>query len=112
MYRPSPLVAEFESMKSTVASPQARGRRLEPLAEKVFRRAHFTAERDVKSAKPRQTDLLARDSRDANLIETKWPPDRADAADTAGMFDRLQRTPSEARGIMASITGFNSDPIL
>lgn len=88
---------------------QRRGYLLESLIARLFRKAHFDVDLNAAAARPRQTDLFARDGQSAYLIETRWRGKPVSSADVDDLHSRLKRTPSRVEGIMISVKGFTPE---
>src|SRR3954454_20460223 len=82
-----------------------RGPEFETLIERLFELAQFVVHRDAGSARPRQTDLVARLGRDRYLIEVKHQVRPADIDVLDGIKARLARTDPRVVGVLVSRSG-------
>ena len=89
-----------------IESPAQRGRAFEGFVEEIFRWHHFDARSNPKTARPRQTDVLAVKGSERYLIECKWRGRRADVSDVDGLRSRLRRAETGMVGILVSVEGF------
>jgi hypothetical protein len=108
--REASLFDEFLRLESETDRAR-RGRSLEPLVARLFKRSHFEVTLGAGAARPRQTDLIARGGRDTYVIETKWRDAPSDVGDVDGLRSRLQRLPGSPVGVLISISGFASSVI-
>jgi Holliday junction resolvase len=83
-----------------------RGRMFERYVADVFRQHHFKVTMDPKTARPRQTDVLAAKVHEVYLIECKWRSDKANMDDLDSLRSRLRRVDGAVVGILISYHGF------
>jgi hypothetical protein len=67
--------------------------------------------RNAGAARPRQTDLFARDDDRAYLIEAKWRKTPATVADVDALRARLDATLAHVVGVLVSVSGFSATAI-
>jgi hypothetical protein len=90
---------------------QRRGRLFEDLFCRFLYKSGFDVHKNPRSAKPRQTDLIAGLGDNTFLFELKWLKRRVDV-DVAGQIkDRLLRTPPGTIGCICSVSGFTQSLI-
>lgn len=87
----------------------ARGRALEGLVAKLFRRSHFAVTENSQVATPRQTDLFVVKLNDRYLVECKWLNKPATIEDLDSLRNRLGRTSADVIGILISMGGFSKE---
>jgi Holliday junction resolvase len=109
-YHHSPFVRELRRLKE-LDNYQRRGYEFEEFVASLFRRRHFKVIRNPGTAKPRQTDLLAKRGDESYLIETKWRSSKVDIDDIDSLFARLEATPASVVGLMVSFSGFTGSVI-
>jgi hypothetical protein len=105
------LLDEFHDLRDRERDSQARGRALEAIVARLFRRAHYHVQPDAGAAKPRQTDLIAKGHGRTLLIETKWTTKPSDAGDVDHLWARLGRVQNDVIGVLVSVAGFTSTVI-
>jgi hypothetical protein len=99
------LFAEFQSLWES-RQPHKRGRAFEDLFCHLLYQNGFDVHKNPKSAKPRQTDLLAEHRDNTFLFELKWLNRRVDIAAVGEIRDRLRRAPRGSIGCICSPSGF------
>jgi hypothetical protein len=100
------LLDEYDRLRRETSS-HVRGRALEGLVRRLFRLNHFEVTENPGAAKPRQTDLLARDASRTYLVEVTSQSRAVDIDAIDGLFTRLDDTPTEVRGGFVSLAGFS-----
>jgi hypothetical protein len=88
-----------------VKSAAARGREFEVEVAQFLRAVGFEVTLDAKAAKPRQTDLFARDNKVDFLVEAKNQNRKIDVNDIDSLRSRLSRTPSDVVGVIFTTSG-------
>src|SRR5262249_9678601 len=96
---------EFEKLWRS-NNPAKRGHAFEELFCRLLFKSGFIVHKDPKSAKPRQTDLLAEYGDETFLFETKWLGRKVDIDAVAQIKDRLGRTSKRTVGCICSVSGF------
>ncbi|MFJ7212212.1 restriction endonuclease [Amycolatopsis sp. NPDC098790] len=91
--------------------PAKRGRDLEEFAAEMFRQHHFEVTRNPRTARPRQTDVLATRDGEIYLIECKWRSTKADIDDIDSLRSRLRRTERRVVGVLISFEGFTGSVV-
>ena len=109
-YHHDPLVRELRRLKQAPDS-QRRGYDFENFVGSLFRQCHFSVIPGPGTARPRQTDLLARRGGETYLIETKWRKTKATINDIDSLFTRLDATPRDVTGLLVSFRGFTDEVI-
>lgn len=109
-YHHDPVVRELRRLKQMPRS-QRRGYDFENFVGTLFRQRHFSVVPGPGTAKPRQTDLLARRGGETYLIETKWRKTKANINDVDSLFTRLDAAPRDVTGLLVSFTGFTDEVI-
>jgi hypothetical protein len=103
-----PLLLEFSALKEAEISRQMRGVRLERIVARRFRAAHYRVRTNPRSARPRQTDLMALAGEEVFVIEVKWTAKAVGVDAVASLRDRLARTAGRAIGVLISVSGFTT----
>lgn len=93
------------------SNAHARGVAFEGLIARLFEQARFKVDVNPKTARPRQSDLLARSGQDVYLVETKWTKAKASIDDVDSLFRRLDDTPPAVIGVLVSVSGFTKTAI-
>jgi hypothetical protein len=106
----SDLGREFERLTGE-ADEQARGYAFESLIQGLFEDAGFQVRRNVRAARPRQTDLYAIRGSDHFLIEAKWRKVRRNVDDIDALRSRLGRVPGRVVGVIFSMSGYTKEAI-
>ncbi len=83
-------------------NPSRRGKDFERLVADLLGEAHFKVTVNPGAAKPRQTDLIATDSRDTYLVEAKWKQRKFDINDLDSLRARLKRVAGSVVGLVVS----------
>jgi hypothetical protein len=96
---------EFQQLWD-VKNPVRRGLQFEDLFCRLLFKSGFTVHKNPRSAKPRQTDVLAEHGGDTFLFETKWLNRKVDIEVVGQIKDRLERTPNGTIGCVCSVSGF------
>jgi hypothetical protein len=104
------LNAEFQTFWES-KQPQKRGRAFEDLFCRLLYKNGFDVHKNSRSAKPRQTDLLAEHGDNTFLFELKWLKRRVDIATVGQIKDRLRRAPRGTIGCICSPSGFTESLI-
>jgi hypothetical protein len=91
--------------------PHKRGRLFEELFCRLLFKSSFDVHKNAKTAKPRQTDLLAEHEDNFFLFELKWLNRRVDIDVIAQIKDRLGRTRKGTIGCICSPSGFTESLI-
>jgi Restriction endonuclease len=106
-----PTLAETYEELAAERNAQARGIAFEALVARLFEQARFKVDVNPRTARPRQSDLLAHSGRDTYLVETKWTKAKATVADVDSLFRRLDDTPPSIVGVLVSVSGFTKTAI-
>src|SRR6266567_4475695 len=101
----SSLSDSYEALAAE-QNAQARGISFEALVARLFEQARFKIFVNPKTARPRQSDLLARSGQEVYLVETKWTKAKANVDDVDSLFRRLDDTPASVVGVLISVSGF------
>lgn len=109
-YHHNPFVRELRRLER-LDNPQKRGYAFQDFVGSLFKLRHFQVTSNPRTAKPRQTDLLATRGADTYLIETKWRRTKADIDDIDSLFARLAAAPSAVVGLMVSYAGFTDSAV-
>jgi hypothetical protein len=110
MIKSGQLRREFERLLAS-DDPVARGPAFEKLLHAQLARDGFVVHLGPKSAKPRQTDLIAILGSQHFLIEAKWRQRKVDVADIDGLRDRLRRVPADFVGCIFNMSDFAAPAI-
>jgi hypothetical protein len=110
MAYPPSLTDVYEDLAAET-NTHARGRRFEGLIARLFEHARFKVNVNPLTARPRQSDLLARSGRDVYLVETKWTKAKANVDDIDSLFRRLEDTPATVAGVLISVSGFTKTAV-
>jgi Holliday junction resolvase len=94
-----------------VKDAAARGREFEAEVAKFLRDAGFEVTLNAKVAKPRQTDLFARDDNISLLVEAKNQKRKVDISDIDSLRSRLSRTSSDIVGVIFTTSGLSKSAI-
>ena len=100
-----PSLDEIEGLRDAAA----RGRALERFVANLFRKRHFTVIVNSRTARPRQTDLLAVKLAERYLVECKWQNRPATINDLDSLRSRLHRTSPDTAGLLVSMNGFTEE---
>lgn len=106
-----PLVEEFNALKEAEVGRQARGLRLERIVARRFRAAHYRVRTNPRTARPRQTDLVAIAGEDVFVVEVKWTAKPVGVGVLASLRDRLARTAGGGIGLLISVSGFTKSVV-
>jgi Holliday junction resolvase len=106
----SPFVRELRRLED-LKQYQKRGYEFEHFIANLFRHRYFRVTSNPRTAKPRQTDLLATRGDESYIIEVKWRASKTDIADVDSLFTRLEAAPASAAGLMVSFKGFTKTAI-
>lgn len=106
---------DFESeyqRVSAITNAATRGRELEVLMLRLFKRSRFDATLNSRAAWPRQTDLFASYDEENYLVEVKWESVPAGVPEVDDLRGRLRETPPGAIGVLISLSGFTESAIV
>jgi hypothetical protein len=103
--RAGTLLENFERLLDS-HSPQERGYLFESLLSQLLHSNGFRVHRNAKTAKPRQTDLIAEYSGKYFLIETKWTKKPLGSNDVDDLRKRIDRVPPDVIGCLFSMSDF------
>src|SRR5690349_21101397 len=103
--RTGTLLENFEGLLDS-HSPQERGYSFESLLSQLLHSNGFRVHRNAKTAKPRQTDLIAEYSGKYFLIETKWKKKPLGSNDVDDLRNRIDRVPPDVIGCLFSMSDF------
>jgi restriction endonuclease len=106
----SPLARDFQRLKALQDSHR-RGYDFQDFIGTLFKRQHFSVVPNARTAKPRQTDLLATRGDITYLVETKWRKSKANINDVDSLFARLDSAPPTVTGLMVSYAGFTREVV-
>jgi hypothetical protein len=104
------LHAEFMALWES-KQPNSRGRAFEDLFCRLLYQNGFDVQKNSRSAKPRQTDLLAEHDNSTFLFELKWLKAPVDIEAVGQIRDRLRRVPRGTIGCICSLSGFTGSLI-
>lgn len=101
-------MSHFESLADLmrVRDTAKRGRDFEKLLAEIFKDAGFETHLNPTSARPRQTDLLAKKGSQYLIIEAKWTAAKINIAAHDEIKARLDRTASDMVGCIFSMSDF------
>lgn len=105
-----PFVREFRHLKQ-IPDTQRRGYDFETFVGNLFKQRHFSVVPGPGTARPRQTDLLARRGGETYVIKTKWRRKKANIDDIDSLFARLDAAPRDVTCLLVSFPGF-SDAVI
>lgn len=88
-----------------------RGRRFEIFLVHLLERESFRVTHNPQTARPRQTDLVARRDQTYFLVEAKWTRRKTGIGDIAQVRDRLLRVPNDMFACIFSVSGFSESAI-
>jgi len=109
-YHHNPFVRELRRLEK-LDNYQKRGYEFQDFVGSLFKLRHFQVTSSPRTAKPRQTDLLATRGADSHIIETKWRSSKADINDIDSLFARLAAAPGAVVGLMVSHAGFTDSAL-
>ncbi len=85
-----------------------RGRLFEQFVAHLLEEQGFDVTVNPRTAKPRQTDLCAKDDGLFFIIEAKWQKTPVHVGSVAATQERLRRTPPDVFGCMFSMSGYTA----
>jgi hypothetical protein len=100
------FLEELNAVKSE-KDPYKRAKRFEVFLVRLLEAESLKVEHNPKTAKPRQTDLVAVSDDDFFLIEAKWTKRKTGIDDIVQVRDRLKRVPASMFACVFSIGGFS-----
>ncbi len=100
------LLEKFEQLLDSEQA-QKRGYSFEVLLSELLRSSGFRVHRNPKTARPRQTDLIAECGSTFFLIETKWKKKALGSNDIDDLRKRLERVSPDVIGCIFSVSDFS-----
>lgn len=108
MTSPASRPGRSSGSKGQLSGPTARGKEFERVIAQLLRSADFEVVENAKSAKPRQTDLFAKNDDVDLLIEAKDQKRKIDVDDIDSLRARLNRVSFDIVGIIFSTSGLTN----
>lgn len=102
--------AEYQRIRA-IANAADRGRQVEQLIFRLFRRYRFDATLNPGAAWPRQTDLFASYDSENYLVEVKWQSTPAGLQEVDEVRTRLRDIPPGVVGVLISFSGFTDSAV-
>lgn len=100
----SDLLRDLAALRS-VSNAQRRGYKLEPLLERMFRRAHYQVVHNPRMARPRQTDFAVISHSHRYLVEAKWERRPAGSKVVDAVRSRLCRLDGTVVALLFTMSG-------
>jgi hypothetical protein len=104
------LQDEFKALKSEKNSYK-RARRFEVFLARLLEKEALKVTHNPRTAKPRQTDLVACGDQGFFLVEAKWTKKKFGIDDVVQVRDRLMRVPTDVFACVFSISGFSEPAV-